>query len=150
MRVYRARLDITPAALPTYQLVAADLERSQGIRLVESPTAKLRIIINSGAAGSHAGYYQQNGSWHNIVVSFDHPAQMYAVLLHEIGHFLGLDHEPRGVMAAELGKSKLSFRNRAGWCGQIAAAHAKFCLTSSRTAIRTRTYETYCCPRDRF
>jgi Mlc titration factor MtfA (ptsG expression regulator) len=150
MRVIRARLDIVPEALPTFQLAVTDLERSQGIRILQYPGARVRIIIHKGAAGQYAGYYQQNGAWHNIMVGFDRPAQLYAVLLHEIGHYLGLTHTAGGVMAPVLGKTTLSLRTRAAWCGQIASEHAKFSLTSSRTAIRTRTYETYCCPRDAF
>lgn len=56
------------------------------------------------------------------LVSWLVDGKLYAVWLHELGHALGLDHTPVGIMAPrERGRRALTRANRRKWCLDVAA-----------------------------
>lgn len=59
---------------------------------------------------------------HVMLVSSLVGGKLYAVWLHELGHALGLDHTPAGIMAPkEQGRRALTRANRRKWCLDVAA-----------------------------
>ena len=56
-------------------------------------------------------------------------AELYRVVLHEIGHVLGLGHTTRGIMARKRGKNPADYQvkpptitQRKAWCFEVAQA----------------------------